>query len=532
MYEKAGLNVSSPAVIKCRLKWKFVISSIANVFAAVCCMPEAQYKYCHPAYTRAGVKYGVWRFHTYKWHYLGRHSTIDACMKALRKGFPDEAHKFTKSKMRRGQQSAPVLANSRACIKRCDPRKFKYITRDVSRSGKVFWRPSIPAYGSKRCVTQLEAVSIVAAKRQCTIASLKLAVAQLPVLQIATLQMHFSDFMSIYTGRHPPDIVHIDMMARSRWCYQAFWKYPGMIFIWFLAGYERTRDHVLAAAEEIHRLRQREASVSALRDEDILYMILVRAAEKINKNQGPRGSRHIKLNTDQNKYYGMNFHQYLEALGILSQWSPRVGTRSLSFQTKTKYYIWPLDNEIRAKLKRQMQFGTACMRISHSVPETGSQYVKAWHDIDRDSSPLLDTPDEKKYVSEVKRGFLRWLMQVVKKSLKPQQLTVGEFCQCFSGEDTKLMSLMTDTSKTLSQNAKRLVRDALQKLAYKDDVELLASHARQFDCINCQTVIRQKPDDWLSRNKKTIANRLLASFNENGVWEHPGSLLMRCGDLP
>ena len=137
-----------------------------------------------------------------------------------------------------------------------------------------------------------------------------------------------------------------------------------------------------------------------------------------------------------------------------------------------------------------------CMSITRNVPETGAQYVKAWHDIDCDCEPLLGGQEENCYVRKwVKRGFLRWAMQRAKKSLKVQQLTVGEYTECSPDKHKMLAPLMTDTSKTAAQNSKRLVREALKVLKYNDDADLVSMHSCLYGDIDCQTVLRSKPHD-------------------------------------
>ena len=121
-----------------------------------------------------------------------------------------------------------------------------------------------------------------------------------------------------------------------------------------------------------------------------------------------------------NNYHWMCFHKHLETLGILSTWPPDRDAKGLTFQTdKTRYFIWPLDDEIRANLRNQIEFGKGCMAIATSVPETGPQYIKAWKDTDKDCEPLLGGQKEDGYVRKwVKRGFLRWLMQRSGEALK------------------------------------------------------------------------------------------------------------------
>ena len=174
-------------------------------------MAEERYKYCRPVHTSDGVAYDIFFPVSGTAVYLGRHSTIDKCIKILKNRFPKQKSQFTKQQMLKGQRTAVVPMSEDERMKRLEKRKFKYISKETCRSGEVFWRTQ-KEYGGKRYASQMEAVADVAAKRQCSIASLKLASAKLLILQIGTLQLLFKFFMMIYHMRYPADAINTDQI--------------------------------------------------------------------------------------------------------------------------------------------------------------------------------------------------------------------------------------------------------------------------------------------------------------------------------
>ena len=198
--------------------------------------------------------------------------------------------------------------------------------------------------------------------------------------------------------------------------------------------------------------------------------------------------------------------------------------------TKKKYYLQPLDNEIRRRLQSQVTFGEGCMAQAKAVPKTLEGYEKSFYAIDAGMKPVHGAKNRNAYTRKwLKRGFLRWLLRKNKVTLKIGKMTVRQMVDMWPDEHGRLLPLLSQAQASPNQNLACQAADALRRVNYKDDADMVTCQMCLLDHAEVHKVLRVKKADWIKRNKKELI-RMCEAYKAdkiNKIYPHPGTLFTK-----
>ena len=480
------------------------------------------HRHCKPVQQSGGWRYEV-RIRDPLLHkviYCGTYDTIAKCVTALRAALPRRASEFTEKKLRLSNKTAQV--SKLQAVKR----KYASITYDKTRLQKP-WRIQ-SSKGGGYFDDQDEAAVVLARRQKISVNELRLEKPRWLMQSFARQQKDFQQGMLIYHKRYPGDVEYIDKVAaRSSQCARAFQAYPGVIASFFIAKFDDHRNDLLSACDETRaRLRATKEKKDPV---ETLYEILVVACRKASKH--PWTAAFIN-NVGKTNYHWMVFWIYMVKLKVLADGKPSVvDRRGLIFTaSKKKYYIQLLDSEVKKRLQSQVAFGEGCMSQASKVPRTLLEYEICFNAIDKGIPPVFGAQNKKKYMRKwLKRGFLRWLLQKNKVTLKIGDMTVRQMVNMWPDEHGRLLPLLSQAHLSRNQNLASKAVDALRRLNYKDDPDMISAQMCNLDHKSVQKVLRSKRADWIQRHKDALI-RMREAFKANKkhkIYPHPGTLFSK-----
>ena len=382
----------------------------------------------------------------------------------------------------------------------------------------------------QRYDTQIEAARAHAAQREMKLDAFKYEKARLPVRTIDDQQAEMIDFLGLYAFCYPGDAVDADKRSGSKRCWAAIEAHCGIVPSLFLAKYDVHRDCVEEATLIIDA-REAKRKGKARSAEAILYDILMLAAQKISKHVWPKC---WEESVGCGNFHWMIFHNMLQLLGMLSLKPPSETAKGMSFcNSGTLYYPVPINEAIKQGLRTHIAFGQGCLALADSPPQTGQEYMDGFWRIDEKSGRSVAARSRKGYTRKwIKRGFLRLLMQSYGMRLDVKGMRVRDYIECFPDEHKRLVPLLTDVNQSLHQNLGMLVSDALKNLQYRDDADLLSTHACLLDNYEVQCILRSKPQGWCKRNRKVLKAAMEEYFGKHGIYPHPVVPFKKYAHLP
>ena len=263
-------------------------------------------------------------------------------------------------------------------------RKYAGITYDTTRERDPWKIQS--NMGGGYFHDQDEAAKALARRQKTTVEALRLGKAQWLKQKLERQHRDFEQGMSIFHNRYPGDAEYVDKVAsRSRQCAKAFQDFPGVIISFFIARFDDHRNDILSACDETRALLR---STKTVKDPvETLYKILALACRKASAHHWTDAWIH---NVGKTNYHWMVLWIHMEKLNMLVAGLPsEVDRKGLIFTaTKKKYYLQPLDNEIRRRLQSQVTFGEGCMAQAKAAPKTLEEYEKSFYAIDACMKPV------------------------------------------------------------------------------------------------------------------------------------------------
>ena len=105
-------------------------------------------------------------------------------------------------------------------------------------------------------------------------------------------------------------------------------------------------------------------------------------------------------------------------------------------------------------------------------------------------------------------------------------MTVRQMVNMWPDEHGRLLPLLSQAHLSRNQNLASKAADALRRLNYKDDPDMISAHMCNLDHKSVQKVLRSKRADWTQRHKDALI-RMREAFKANKkhkIYPHPGTL--------